>query len=146
MLKQNGGVIMISFLTELTDSDSGGATLERVVDHIIYAGEKIGYHHVGIGSDFDGMLEGPEGLDDTSQFPHLVASLLCRGVTEDEVKSIVGLNIIRVLQEVEEISQLATVEGWEILCDEIETLWKPHEKAILIERGQRRHLSMSGIC
>lgn len=45
----------------------------------------------------------PDGISDTSQFPNLVAEMLARGWTEDNIKKAVGLNIIRVLRDVEQV-------------------------------------------
>ncbi|KAL6235267.1 hypothetical protein BDW75DRAFT_230450 [Aspergillus navahoensis] len=119
-VKSNGGLIMICSLRELVDPSGGGnATRSQVVAHILYAAEKIGYDHVGIGSDFDGMLEGPEGLDDVSRFPDLVAGLLQRGVSEERVEKIVGLNLLRVMKEVEDAAvQERGLGSTSVLCDE----------------------------
>lgn len=64
MLKANGGVFMVSFLPKLTDPDQ--PTLERVADHV---------QHVGIGSDFDGIMQTASGLEDVCpSFPCLLLS------------------------------------------------------------------------
>lgn len=56
--------------------------------------------HVGLGSDFDGVFALPEGLQDASGYPNLVAELLRRGYTEDEVTKILGENLLRVWERV----------------------------------------------
>jgi membrane dipeptidase len=143
MLRENGGVIMICFLPSLTIPETGEkATLEQVADHIVYAGEKIGYNHVGIGSDFDGMLEGPVGLDDSSRYPQLVAELLRRGVAEEAVKMVLGLNIIRVLEEVERFAERAQSESTDMMCDEISPIWTPDQRALLVAKGAERKAAM----
>ena len=144
MLRENDGLIMICFLPSLIIPDTGKkATLADVADHIIYAGEKIGYAHVGIGSDFDGMLEGPVGLDDTSCYPQLVAELLRRGVMEDDVKMILGLNIIRVLREVERFAERAKSESTAMMCDEIGQVWRADQTALLVAKGAQRKAAIS---
>ena len=45
----------------------------------------------------------PTGIEDTSQFPNLIAEMLSRGWSEDDVKQVVGLNMIRVIQQVEQV-------------------------------------------
>ena len=65
--------------------------------------EVAGIDHVGLGSDFDGVSNVPEGLSDVSQYPGLVAELLRRGHSEDDVRKILGENILRVWEEVERI-------------------------------------------
>jgi membrane dipeptidase len=121
MLTANGGVFMVSFLCKLTDANH--PTLERVADHIQYVGERIGYEHVGIGSDFDGMMHAPTGLEDVSKFPRLIAELLRRGVPEESVKLVAGLNVLRILDAVEEVSAGMKRAKVEMLHDIIEEMW-----------------------
>jgi membrane dipeptidase len=121
LLKANQGVFMVSFLRKLTDADH--PTLERVADHIQHVGEKIGYEHVGIGSDFDGTMQTPSGLEDVSRFPFLVAELLRRGVPESLVRGVVGLNVLRVLDAVDKVSIEMKKEKTEMLHDVIEPIW-----------------------
>lgn len=71
-----------------------------MIDHILYAAEEIGY---GIGYDFDGILEGLEGLGGILQFPELVMVLLRSGLSETRIQKIVGLNAIRVMKGPEDI-------------------------------------------
>ena len=52
----------------------------------------------------------PEGLEDVTKFPDLVAELLRRDYTEDEVKKIVGENLIRVFEKAEQVSQCDNVQ------------------------------------
>ena len=105
----------------MTDPDQ--PTLNRVVDHIQHVGERIGYKHVGIGSDFDGVMETTLGLEDVSKFPFLVAELLRRGVPEDSVRDLVGPNVLRVLDAVEEVSARMMKEKEQMLQDIIEPVW-----------------------
>lgn len=121
MVKANGGVFMITFLRKLTDPSH--PTLEKVADHIQHVGERIGYEHVGIGSDFDGTMQTPDGLEDVSTFPLLIAELLRRGVSEESVRDLVGLNILRVLDAAERVSARMREEKQEILQDVIEPVW-----------------------
>ncbi|KAL7942004.1 membrane dipeptidase domain-containing protein [Trichoderma barbatum] len=121
MLKINGGVFMVSFLRKLTDAND--PTLSRVADHIQYVGERIGYEHVGIGSDFDGVMQTPLGLEDVSRFPFLIAELLMRGLSDRSVKGIIGLNVLRVLDEVQDVSTRMMKDGTKILHDWIEPIW-----------------------
>jgi membrane dipeptidase len=121
LLKTNNGVFMVSFLRKLTDPDR--PTLEQVANHIQHVGERIGYDHVGIGSDFDGMMQGPDGLEDVSKFPLLIAELLKRGVSEQSVRNLAGLNVLRVLDAVDEVSARMKADNEEILQDVIEPVW-----------------------
>lgn len=131
---------MICFLRELVKStEMEEPTLSNVVDHIIYAGERIGYEHVGIGSDFDGMLKGPDGLDEVSDYPRLIAMLLDRGLSEDQVKLVAGLNILRVLREVDDVARrLQESTDWTPACDPIMSPWTELERKMVAEEGIRR--------
>jgi membrane dipeptidase len=74
------------------------ATLQQVADHIEHIRDVAGIDHVGLGSDFDGITSVPDGLENVSKFPDLVAELLRRGWKEDDVKKVVGLNMLRVMR------------------------------------------------
>jgi len=76
-------------------------TVADVADHIDHAVEVAGIDHVGLGSDFDGVFALPEGLQDPSGYPNLVAELLDRGYSEADIKKILGGNVMRVWTDVE---------------------------------------------
>jgi len=76
-------------------------TVQDVADHIDHAVDLVGPEHVGLGSDFDGVFALPEGLQDASGYPALVAALLRRGYTDAELQQILGENALRVWREVE---------------------------------------------
>ncbi|MBL1216706.1 MAG: membrane dipeptidase [Planctomycetes bacterium] len=77
------------------------ATVEQVADHIDYIRDLIGVDHIGMGGDYDGMPPGPVGLEDVSDYPNLLAELIRRGYTDEELKKIMGGNLLRVMREVE---------------------------------------------
>lgn len=81
------------------------ATLAQVADHIDYIRRVTGVDHVGLGSDFDGIDEVPQGLEDVSKFPDLIAELLRRGWTEADVKKLAGQNILRVMRDAERVAR-----------------------------------------
>jgi membrane dipeptidase len=76
------------------------ATVNNVADHIDHAVKIAGIDHVGIGSDFDGISGPPNGLDDVSKMPALIAVLLNRGYAKRDLKKILGENFLRVIREV----------------------------------------------
>ena len=79
-------------------------TLSDVADHIDHIRQVAGIDHVGIGSDFDGFSGAVKGLEDVSCYPALLAELLRRGYTKDEVKAVAGLNLLRVMRQAEKAS------------------------------------------
>lgn len=90
-------------------------TLHQVARHIVYIGKKIGYDHVGLGSDFDGMSQlTPKGLEGVDKYPDLIAELLGMGVSDKDAGKIVGGNLLRVWRAAEEVAkkmQQETHEG-----------------------------------
>jgi membrane dipeptidase len=78
------------------------ASIDDVIDHIDHVVALTGIDHVGIGSDYDGVGDTlPVGLKDVSTYPNLVEGLLNRGYSEEDIRKILGGNILRVWEEVE---------------------------------------------
>lgn len=76
------------------------ATLDDAVLHIDHAVKVAGVDHVAIGSDFDGISGPPQGLEDVSKMTQLVAALLKKGYSDEDVKKIMGGNTLRVIRAV----------------------------------------------
>jgi membrane dipeptidase len=142
LVKERNSLVMVNFSPDfvsckesgredgLPDFDEQNATLEHVVDHIVYIGELIGYDHVGLGSDFDGIPTTPRGLDDVSKYPDLVAELLRRGVSDEDAGKVVGRNLLRVWKDVDEVTKKLRKEGVPVLEDELEPLT---EEAVMLD-------------
>jgi membrane dipeptidase len=80
------------------------ATLKDAADHIDYIRKVAGIDHVGIGSDFDGFSGPPEGLEDVSKYPALLAELLRRGYSKEDVKKVAGQNVLRAMRGAERVA------------------------------------------
>ena len=80
------------------------ATLQQVADHIEHIRDVAGVDALGLGSDFDGITAVPVGLEDVSKFPDLIAELLRRGWSEQDVSKVAGLNALRVLRAAERVA------------------------------------------
>ena len=80
------------------------ATLRQVADHIDHIRKVAGVDHVGLGSDFDGISRVPLGLEDVSRYPDLLEELARRGYTDDDLRKVVGLNILRVMRQAEGVA------------------------------------------
>ena len=85
--------------------------LQSVVDHIDHVVKLVGIDHVGIGSDFDGVDELPVGLEDVSHYPELIAALMCKGYTSEDITKICSGNVFRVWREVEEVAHRLQTKG-----------------------------------
>ena len=82
------------------------STIERVADHFDHVVSIAGIDHVGLGSDFDGVGDSlPEGLKDVSGYPNLIAELLKRGYSEEDIEKICYKNVFRVWNRVNEVSE-----------------------------------------
>jgi len=79
------------------------ATLTQVADHIDHIKRVAGIDHIGLGGDFDGITSVVQGLEDVSTYPALIAELLKRGYTDDDIHKIAGRNILRVMRAVEAV-------------------------------------------
>ena len=81
------------------------ATLSQVADQIEYVRKVAGVDHVGIGSDFDGITEVVQGLEDVSKFPDLFAELARRGWSDSDLRKLAGENLLRVFAQAEAVSK-----------------------------------------
>ncbi|MGH7878021.1 MAG: dipeptidase [Candidatus Binataceae bacterium] len=79
-------------------------TIGDVADHIDHIRQVAGVDHVGLGSDFDGIPEGPTGLDGVDKYPALLAELARRGWSDADLARVAGGNVLRVLAKAEEVS------------------------------------------
>ncbi|KAI1391171.1 putative dipeptidase [Hypoxylon trugodes] len=136
LVKERNSIVMVNFSPDFISCVDKGAengvpeffpennTLSQVVDHITYIGDLIGYDHVGLGSDFDGISSTPEGLGDVSKYPDLIAELLRRGISDEDASKIAGSNILRVWGDVEKVAAKLQAEGEPILEDDLSSLFE----------------------
>jgi len=142
-LKDNGGVIMVTFVAGFVDPDVAkvmqplieefnrrarrakseaertkifediqrrmNATLPktsigRVADQLDYIRKLIGPAHLGLGADFDGNDQWPEGLSDVSMYPNLFAELIRRGWSDADLRLLAGENVLRAMARAEAVA------------------------------------------
>jgi membrane dipeptidase len=77
---------------------------ETIVDHIDHAVKLVGADHVGLGSDMDGAIM-PVGMEDATHLPQITQALLDRGYSPDDIRKILGLNTLRVLEQAEQVAR-----------------------------------------
>ncbi len=80
------------------------ATLKDLIDHIDHVVRLVGPDYVGLGSDFDGVSALPVGMEDVSKLPAITYELLKRGYKEEDIRKILGGNLLRVMSEVERVA------------------------------------------
>ncbi|TGJ86158.1 hypothetical protein E0Z10_g2576 [Xylaria hypoxylon] len=136
LVKKQNSIVMVNFSPDFVSCvDNGNPngvpdlypannTLSHVADHITYIGNLIGYDHVGLGSDFDGIQSTPEGLDDVSKYPDLIAELLRRGVSDANAAKIAGGNILRVWADVEKVAAKLQSRGEPVMEDDLQNLFE----------------------
>ncbi|KAJ4016318.1 hypothetical protein NW752_003440 [Fusarium irregulare] len=107
----NGGIVMVTFVPEHCTTRRSDATMEMVIDHLFYIANRIGWDHVGLGSDFDGIASVIPGLEDVKCYPKLLEAILNRGATEAQLAKVVGENILRVWEGVEKVRDDMKKEG-----------------------------------
>ncbi|EXJ96510.1 hypothetical protein A1O1_01636 [Capronia coronata CBS 617.96] len=95
-LKTNGGVLMVMFVKRFLNAQNPeAADLETAVDHIMHVVEVAGWDHVGIGADFDGTVTLANGISSVADYPKLIEAVMRRGATDEQVRKLVGENILR---------------------------------------------------
>jgi membrane dipeptidase len=120
LVAKNGGVVMVTFVpgfisqavadfnakpeAERKGMTAPRATLSQVADHIDHIRKVAGIDHIGLGGDFDGITDVVQGLEDVSKYPDLTAELLKRGYKDDDIKKILGLNVMRVMRGAEKVA------------------------------------------
>lgn len=80
------------------------ARVADVADHLDHMREVAGVDHVGVGGDYDGTTQLPEGLRDVSGYPNLLAELRTRGWSAADLEKLTWQNPLRVLREADEVS------------------------------------------
>lgn len=88
----------------LADNPLWTVPLGKLADHFDHIREIAGIDHVGIGSDYDGISALPRGMEDVSGYPALLVELMRRGWSREEIAKVAGLNILRVMREVEKVA------------------------------------------
>jgi membrane dipeptidase len=83
---------------------------KKAVDHIEHVIRVAGPDAVGLGTDFDGIPDPPEGLEDVSKLPRITEELLRRGHSEEEVRKFLGQNFLRFFSKVEDVAHSLSAE------------------------------------
>ncbi|MEM7455984.1 MAG: membrane dipeptidase [Planctomycetota bacterium] len=128
LVRDNGGVVMVNFMSgyivpteELEENENARGDHLVVCDHIEHIINVAGIDHVGIGSDYDGVRSLPVGLDDVSYYPNITQELLNRGYDREQIHKILGGNVLRALEEAENVAAEMSAESQAI--SEPETLF-----------------------
>lgn len=79
--------------------------ISKLIDHIDHIVKVAGIDHVGIGADFDGANDMPEGAQDVSMLPNITYELLKRGYSERDIRKVLGENFLRAFAQAERVAR-----------------------------------------
>jgi membrane dipeptidase len=80
------------------------AFLSDVVAHVEHVRDVAGIDHVGLGGDYDGTDWLPEGLEDVTGYPRLLAALAERGWSADDLAKLTCRNVLRTMRAAEDVA------------------------------------------
>ncbi len=86
---------------ELENPRSKLCTVHDILDHIDHIVAVAGIDHVGIGSDYDGVPALPKQMEDVSCYPVITAGMLERGYSEQDIRKVMGKNVMRAFRQAE---------------------------------------------
>jgi membrane dipeptidase len=87
------------------ESPGPHAVLDDVVAHLEHVRDVAGIDHVGLGGDYDGVDRLPEGLEDVSSYPRLLAALSQRRWSGDDLAKLTCRNVLRTMRDVEAVAE-----------------------------------------
>ncbi|WVQ85502.1 hypothetical protein IAT38_007667 [Cryptococcus sp. DSM 104549] len=102
---QVDAVVMVNFFPVFVSPNPDKVNVASIADEVEYIAKKTSRHHVGIGSDYDGVVSTPHGLEDVSKYPYLFAELIRRGWTQNDLSLLAGGNLLRVMRGMEDASR-----------------------------------------
>ena len=96
-IAKTGGVIGLNFHAPFVGAN---ADIKKVADHADHLAAVGGYEVVALGSDFDGFIRKPKGLEDASKIQALWVELKKRGWTESQINGVRGENFLRAWEKI----------------------------------------------
>lgn len=79
-------------------------TVAMVADHVAHIAQVAGHDHVGLGGDYDGLAELPQGMSGVESYPALLLELMKRGWSDADIAKLAGGNVLRVMAAAEKVS------------------------------------------
>lgn len=104
-IAKKGGWIGVTYVPDFLQTGKRKANIDDVIDHIDYLVNLAGVDYVGLGSDFDGCQELPEGIEGADKVFHIQTKLLARGYVKEDVQKIMGKNFLNFFKRVTDKAQ-----------------------------------------
>ncbi len=98
-IAQSDGLIGINFFPSFLSDNTEDATIDSIINHMIYIADLVGVKHVALGSDFDGVNALPKGINDVRDFKSLSEKMLKRGFSSKDVEKIFYTNFLEFLEK-----------------------------------------------
>ena len=96
----------VAYAKKYAEENEVYADIQIVADHIDHVVNRVGIDYVGFGSDYDGVGDSlPKGMKDVSTYPNLIAELLKRGYSAEDIEKICYKNTFRVWNKVQEVAK-----------------------------------------
>src|SRR5690606_16330275 len=83
----------------------------KIVDHMDHIKKTAGIDHIGLGSDYDGVPLLPEPMKGAEDLALVTYEMLRRGYTENEVRKVLGGNVLRALEQAEKVAGNRKISG-----------------------------------
>lgn len=98
-LKENNGVVGLCWAPSFL-RDGGNADIDDIFKHLDYMKNLIGTEHLGLGTDFDGIINVPKGMEDISKTPQITKWMVENGYSREEIANVMGQSFIRIMKQV----------------------------------------------
>ncbi len=99
-IADKGGMVGVTYVPDFLITESRKAVIDDVIKHIDHIVSLVGPDFVGLGSDFDGCQELPEGLEGADKVFHIKDKLVQKGYSREDVQKIMGRNFLNLFQRI----------------------------------------------
>ncbi len=98
LIVQKGGMVGVILWPWYLKRFSMFGGLDVVVDTYARMADLVGAEYLMLGSDLDGFTWAPRDMKEVSRLPMLADALFAKGFSDEEVRGILGLNSLRMLE------------------------------------------------
>ena len=103
-IAEKGGLVGITYVPDFLRTENRKAVIDDVIQHIDHIVSLVGTDFIGLGSDFDGCLELPEGLEGADKVFQIKEQLMQKGYKREDIQKIMGKNFMNFFRRVTGIS------------------------------------------